>query len=52
MTALMLLSLCVFAQNKVTIKGHVKFIEEGFKVTVFQRSGTSRKSSLQLLRKL
>lgn len=42
MTALMLLSLCVFAQNKVTIKGHVKFIEEGFKVTVFQRSGTSR----------
>ena len=42
MTALMLVSLSVCAQNKVTIKGHVKFIEEGFKVTVFQRSGTSR----------
>ena len=40
--ALILASLSIFAQNKVTIKGNVKFIEEGFKVTVFQRSGTTR----------
>jgi peroxiredoxin len=39
---LILASLSIFAQNKVTIKGNVKFIEEGFKVTVFQRSGTTR----------
>lgn len=39
---LMLVSLGMYAQEKITIKGHVKFMEEGFKVTVFQRSGTSR----------
>ena len=42
LAALMLLSVAVFAQDKVTIKGRVKFIEEGFKVTVFQRNGSSR----------
>ena len=42
LASLMLLSVAVFAQDKVTIKGHVKFIEEGFKVTVFQRNGSSR----------
>lgn len=40
--ALILSSLSILAQNKVTIKGNVKFIEDGFKVTVFQRSGTTR----------
>lgn len=43
MAVLMLLSVGMYAQDKITIKGHVKFMEEGFKVTVFQRSGTSRK---------
>lgn len=43
MAALMLVSAGMYAQDKITIKGHVKFMEEGFKVTVFQRSGTSRK---------
>lgn len=42
LAALMLLSVAVFAQDKVTIKGYVKFVEDGFKITVFQRSGTSR----------
>lgn len=41
--ALMLLSLNVVAQDKVTIKGNVKFMEEGFKVTVFQREGREKK---------
>ncbi len=43
MAVLMLVSAGMYAQDKITIKGHVKFIDEGFKVTVFQRSGTSRK---------
>ena len=42
LASLMLLSVAVFAQDKVTIKGHVKFVEDGFKITVFQRGGTSR----------
>ena len=42
LAALMLVSVGMYAQEKITIKGHVKFMEEGFKVTVFQRSGTSR----------
>ena len=47
-TKLFLLALVCFgvsmnAQEKITIKGHVKFIEEGFKVSVFQRIGTSTK---------
>lgn len=32
-----------FAQHSVTIKGKVKFIEKGFKVSVYQRSGTDKK---------
>ncbi len=43
MAVLMFVSAGMYAQDKITIKGHVKFIDEGFKVTVFQRSGTSRK---------
>lgn len=31
------------AQNTITIKGNVKFIEDGFKVSVVQREGTSKK---------
>lgn len=31
------------AQNTITIKGNVKFMEEGFKVSVFQREGRERK---------
>ena len=42
LAAFMLVSVGMYAQEKITIKGHVKFMEEGFKVTVFQRSGTSR----------
>ncbi len=30
------------AQQTVTIKGNVKFIEDGFKMTVYQREGTAR----------
>lgn len=37
---MMACSLQVNAQNKVTIKGHVKFIDPGFRVTVYQREGT------------
>ena len=40
--ALTFVSFGLFAQSKITINGHVKFIEDGFKITVFQRSGTSR----------
>lgn len=43
MTVLMLVTGFMCAQDRITIKGEVKFIDEGFKVTVFQRSGTSRK---------
>ena len=47
-TKLLLMALVGFAmsmtaQEKITIKGHVKFIEEGFKVSVFQGRGSSRK---------
>lgn len=42
LAVLMLVSVGMYAQDKITIKGHVKFIEEGFKVTVFQRNGSTR----------
>lgn len=32
-----------FAQHSVTIKGKVKFIDQDFKVSVYQRSGTDKK---------
>lgn len=32
-----------FAQQTVTIKGNVKFIDKDFKVSVYQRSGTDKK---------
>ena len=37
------LGLPVVAQQTVTIKGKVKFIDEGFKMTVYQREGTKNK---------
>lgn len=39
---LALTSVGAMAQNTVTIKGHVKFIEEGFKMQVYQRVGTAK----------
>ncbi len=41
---LLLMANCgaMIAQNNVKIKGHVKFIEDDFKVTVYQRVGTGK----------
>ena len=40
---LAMIGLGLNAQNTVTIKGNVKFIEDGFKVSVVQRDGPSKK---------
>lgn len=40
---LLLSSMCAFAQKTVTIKGHVKFINDDFKVSVYQYYGTGKK---------
>lgn len=41
-TALLLIPTHTFAQHTITIKGNVRFIEEGFKMSVFRFSGTAR----------
>lgn len=40
---LLLLPMCAFSQKTVTIKGHVKFISNDFKVSVYQYYGTGKK---------
>lgn len=40
---LICIGLPLMAQQTVTIKGKVKFFDEGFKMTVYQREGTGRK---------
>ena len=41
--AFALLSLTANAQQTVTIQGKVKFVQDGFKMQVYQRDGTSKK---------
>lgn len=37
------MGMTVSAQQEITIKGKVKFVDEGFKMTLFQRMGQSKK---------